>query len=53
MEKDHHQRLSGIQRMNPAKNEVRQTLKASTEEETLTKHLMEKVCEPLNLNQGF
>ena len=53
MEKDHHQRPSGIQRMNSAKNEGRQTLKASAEEETLTKHLMEKVCEPLNLNQAY
>ena len=36
MEKDHHQRPSGIQRMNSAKNEGRQTLKALAEEGTLT-----------------
>ena len=53
MEKDHHQRPSGIQRMNSAKNEGRQTLKALAEEGTLTKHLMEKICEPSNLNQAY
>jgi RNA-directed DNA polymerase len=39
--------------MKSAKNEGRQTLKASAEEETLTKHLMEKVCGPSNLNQAY
>ncbi len=49
----HHQRLSGIQRMRTAKSEERQVLEASTIEETLTDHLMEKVCAPSNLNQAY
>lgn len=51
--KNHHQRLSGIQRMMTAKSEEQQALEASTREETLTEHLMEKVCDPSNLNRAY
>jgi RNA-directed DNA polymerase len=51
--KSHHQRPSGVQRMNTAKHEERQILTASTDDETLTKHLMEKICEPINLNRAY
>jgi RNA-directed DNA polymerase len=39
--------------MRTAKSEERQVLEASTIEETLTDHLMEKVCAPSNLNQAY
>lgn len=35
------------------RSEEQQIMKASKEEETLTKHLMEKICEPSNLNQAY
>jgi len=50
---NHHQRLSGNQRMNSATLEEHQILKASKADETLTEHLMEKVCEPSNLNRAY
>jgi RNA-directed DNA polymerase len=53
MMESHHQRPSGIQRMNTAKHEERQIAKVSTKEEILTKHLMEKICESTNLNRAY
>lgn len=35
------------------RSEERQIMKVSKEEETLTKHLMEKICEPSNLNLAY
>jgi RNA-directed DNA polymerase len=49
----HHQRPSGIQRMDSAKHEGQQISKALKEDKSLTKHLMEKICEPSNLNQAY
>ncbi len=49
----HHQRLSGIQRMNSAKYEEQQISKVSTEDESLTKYLMERICNPSNLNRAY
>jgi RNA-directed DNA polymerase len=49
----HHQRLSGTQRMNPAKSEAQQVSTASTEDNSLTKHLMEKICNASNLNRAY
>ena len=39
--------------MNSVKHEVQQTSKASIEDEALTKHLMEKICDPSNLNRAY
>lgn len=49
----HLQRPSGSQRMAAARYEVQQIAKASFENEPLTKHLMEKICEPSNLNRAY
>lgn len=53
MMKEHHQRPGGITRMDTARSEEQQIMKASKEEETLTKHLMEKICNSSNLNQAY
>ena len=53
MMKNHHQRLDGIQRMNAVKSEVQQIPIASTKDKSLAKHLMEKICEPANLNRAY
>ena len=50
---NHHQRPSGDQRMNSVRLEGQQILKVSRKDETLTEHLMEKVCEPSNLNRAY
>jgi RNA-directed DNA polymerase len=50
---NHCLRPSGDQRMNSAKLEERQVLKASEADETLTERLMERICSPLNLNQAY
>ena len=50
---NHHQRLSGNQRMNSARIEEHQILKASKRGETLTERLMEQICEPSNLNRAY
>jgi len=39
--------------MRSVKHEEHQVLKASRRDETLTEHLMEKVCEPSNLNRAY
>lgn len=39
--------------MNSVKHEAQQTSKASIEDEALTKHLMEKICDPSNLNRAY
>lgn len=39
--------------MNTAKHEVQQISKVSTEDESLTKLLMEKICQPSNLNRAY
>ena len=39
--------------MRSVKHEERQILKASETDETLTEHLMERVCSPLNLNRAY
>lgn len=49
----HHQRSNGTQRMRSVKHEEHQILKASKTDETLTEHLMERVCSPLNLNRAY
>jgi len=49
----HHQRPSGTQRMSTARYEEQQASKASTEDESLTKLLMEKICHPSNLNRAY
>lgn len=49
----HHQRPNGSQRMRSVKHEERQILKASKADETLTERLMEKICEPSNLNRAY
>jgi RNA-directed DNA polymerase len=49
----HQPRTSGSQRMTPAAHEARQVPKASTEEEALTRHLMEKICGTANLNHAY
>jgi RNA-directed DNA polymerase len=53
MMKNHHQRLRGIQRMSTSKSEVQQIPIASTKDESLTMHLMEKICDRANLNQAY
>lgn len=50
---NHHQRLSGNQRMNSARIEEHQILKASKRGEALTERLMEQICEPSNLNRAY
>ncbi len=49
----YHQPLSGTQRMDTAKRGGQQIAKAETEHESLTLHLMEKICEPANLNRAY
>ncbi len=49
----HHQRDRGSQRMRSAKHEERQIRQASETDETLTEHLMERICSPLNLNRAY
>lgn len=49
----HHQRPNGFQRMETEGSEARQILKALAEDNSLTEHLMEKICEPSNLNQAY
>lgn len=39
--------------MSTAKHEVQQTSKASTEDESLTERLMERICIPSNLNRAY
>lgn len=39
--------------MSTTKSEAQQVSMASTEDEPLTKHLMEKICEPSNLNRAY
>lgn len=51
--KNHHQRLSGFQRMNSFGSEEQQVLKVLTEDKSLTELLMEKVCDPSNLNRAY
>lgn len=50
---NHHQRPNGNQRMNSAKLEEHQILKVSKADEPLTEQMMEKICEPLNLNRAY
>ena len=52
MEK-HHQRPDRFRRMKSEGSEAQQVLKASTIDESLTEHLMEKVCDPSNLNRAY
>lgn len=52
MEK-HHQRSDRFRRMEPEGSEAQQVSKASTIDESLTEHLMEKVCDPSNLNRAY
>lgn len=39
--------------MNSVRHEEQQTSKAPIEDEALTKHLMEKICDPSNLNRAY
>ena len=52
MEK-HHQRPDRFQRMESEGSEAQQVLKASTIDESLTEHWMEKVCDASNLNRAY
>lgn len=47
------QRRSGVQGYGTATHEVRQAEKAAMEDNPLTKYLMEKICEPSNLNRAY
>jgi len=49
----HHQRPSGSQRMSTAKNEEQPNSMASTVDASLTRCLMEKICDRANLNQVY
>jgi RNA-directed DNA polymerase len=49
----HHQRPRGHQRMEPARIEAHQILTVLKKDETLTKDLMEQICEPSNLNRAY
>ena len=51
--RNHHQRPDSFQRMRSERSEEQQILRASTPDETLTEHLMEKICKPSNLNQAY
>src|SRR5271169_6408924 len=53
MMKNHHQRFNGIQRMSTGKSEELQISTVSTRDKSLTKHLMEAICEPANLNRAY
>jgi len=50
---NYHQPPSGSQRMNAAKSGGQQIAEASIRDESLTKYLMEKICEPSNLNRAY
>lgn len=51
--KNHHQRQSNPQRMKKANHDGQQILMVSTEDEALTTHLMERICQPANLNRAY
>ena len=51
--KNHHQRQNQSQRMSAENNDGQQILVVSTENDALTKHLMERVCQPANLNRAY
>ena len=51
--KNHHQRTGYPQRMKEVKHDGQQILAVSTDDETLTKHLMEEICKPSNLNRAY
>ena len=53
MMQKHHQRPSGSQRMSTARSEAQQNSTASTEDASLTRYLMERICERANLNQAY
>ena len=53
MRKHHHQRPDSFQRMSSGGSAAHQVLKASATDTSLTKDLMEKICEPSNLNQAY
>ena len=50
---NYHQPPSGNQRMNAAKCGGRQITGASNGDESLTKYLMEKICESSNMNRAY
>jgi RNA-directed DNA polymerase len=50
---NHHQRPNGTQRMGTAWYEGQQIMKAPIMDEALTEHLMERICEPSNLNRAY
>lgn len=50
---NNHQPPSGQQRMRPVRSGGRQIAKAKTKHESLTNELMEKICEPANLNRAY
>ncbi|MBX9621626.1 MAG: hypothetical protein K2X28_06340 [Alphaproteobacteria bacterium] len=49
----HHQRSNGAQRMGSTRLEEQQVLKVLRKDETLTERLMEKICDPSNLNRAY
>ncbi len=51
--KNHHQRTNNLQRMKGVNHDGQQILTVSTDYETLTKHLMEEICKPANLNRAY
>ncbi len=50
---NHHQRPSGVQRNDTVRYEARQAKKAIIEDKPLAKYLMERICEPSNLNRAY
>lgn len=51
--KNHHQRPNGFQRMSSVGSEEQQVLKAFIEDNPLTEPLMERICDPSNLNRAY
>ena len=50
---NHHQRPSGAKRNGAATHEGQQAKKAVMEDKALTMYLMERICEPSNLNRAY
>lgn len=51
--KNHHQRQSPPQRMREMNHDGQQILTAFTGNNALTEHLMERICQPANLNRAY
>lgn len=51
--KNHHQRQNHPQRMKERNHDGQQIFTASIENDALTEHLMERICQPANLNRAY